>query len=302
MQTSSTQPGGVSSWRTDEAYDRDFEAGSSRQEGIVIVGCGNLLRGDDAIGPVLIRELFDEGYGERVTLVDGGTAGMDIAFKMRGASKVIMIDASRSDAPVGSIFRVPGEDLEHLPDLQGFQSHAFRWDHALAFARWLLPGDEYPASITVFLTPVRALGFGDELSADARSVLVRLKLLVKKEAGLVHEVEGKLTRGGQLRAPFDSLSNGSDVSSVGVRLGDQILDVYALSNAAVGRPLKIVDATGARGVELNDLLGAREREESLVGVFDPERASMHFFVEEVDARHRPSIGADVARDGHDGRF
>ncbi|WP_298210807.1 hydrogenase maturation protease [Ferrimicrobium sp.] len=286
-QASSSQPDEASSHQTREAPDGALVTGQHLagqcREDVVIVGCGNLLRGDDAIGPVLIRELFDEGYGEQVTLVDGGTAGMDIAFKMRGASKVIMIDASQTDAPLGTIYRVPGEDLEHLPDLQSFQSHAFRWDHALAFARWLLPEDEYPASVMVFLTPVRSLGFGDELSADARSVLVRLKLLVKKEAGLVREVEGVISRGGQLRAPFALMSNGSEVTSVGVRFADRILDVYALTNAGAGRPLKVVDHAGTRGVEVSDLLGVRERDEPVTGVFDPRQGSMHFFVERIDA-------------------
>lgn len=28
---------------------------------VLIVGCGNLLRGDDAVGPILVRHLWDRG-------------------------------------------------------------------------------------------------------------------------------------------------------------------------------------------------------------------------------------------------
>ena len=74
----------------------------------VVIGCGNLLRGDDAVGPCLIRHLWERGVPHGVVLVDGGTAGMDVAFKMRGANQVILIDASATGAEPGTIYRVPG--------------------------------------------------------------------------------------------------------------------------------------------------------------------------------------------------
>ena len=40
----------------------------------LVIGCGNLLRGDDAVGPTLIRHLWDQGVPDDVELVDGGTA------------------------------------------------------------------------------------------------------------------------------------------------------------------------------------------------------------------------------------
>lgn len=116
----------------------------------VIIGCGNLLRGDDGVGPILIRRLWELGLPEGVRVVDGGTAGMDVAFKMRGADKVIIIDASRTGAEPGALYKVPGEVLEQIPPPQGMNLHAFRWDHSLAFGRWLLK-DEYPRDITVYL-------------------------------------------------------------------------------------------------------------------------------------------------------
>jgi hydrogenase maturation protease len=76
---------------------------------------------------------------------------------------VIIIDASSTGSEPGTIFEVPAFELEALPPLEQFHSHAFRWDHALAFARWLL-GDEYPEEITVFLVEAADTTFGAELS------------------------------------------------------------------------------------------------------------------------------------------
>ena len=76
---------------------------------IVVIGCGNLLRGDDAVGPILIRHLWEQGVPADVTLVDGGTAGMDVAFKMRAARLVILIDAAATGSEPGTIFEMRTE-------------------------------------------------------------------------------------------------------------------------------------------------------------------------------------------------
>jgi hydrogenase maturation protease len=137
---------------------------------VVVVGCGNLLRGDDAVGPILIRHLWEEGVPENVTLVDGGTAGMDIAFKMRGARRVVIVDAAATGAAPGTIYEVPGHELEQLPPLAGLHTHQFRWDHALAFGRWLLQ-DEYPTDITVYLIEVAQVDHGAPLSEPVATAM-----------------------------------------------------------------------------------------------------------------------------------
>lgn len=130
---------------------------------VVVIGCGNPLRGDDAFGPALIQRLWNEGVPDGVHLVDGGTGGMDVAFKMRDAEHVIVVDAATTGSAPGTVFRVPGEQLEHLPPVDGMHSHQFRWDHALAFGRWLL-AEHYPRRVTVYLVEAGALTHGAELS------------------------------------------------------------------------------------------------------------------------------------------
>lgn len=139
----------------------------------LIVGCGNLLRGDDAVGPVLVRNLWERGLPRGVRCADGGTGGMDVAFQMRGVPHVILVDACRSGAEPGALFEVPGDEVEHLPPLSGIHLHAFRWDHALAFARWLLK-DHYPPKVTVYLIEAARLDLGEPLSAPVDAAMRRL--------------------------------------------------------------------------------------------------------------------------------
>jgi hydrogenase maturation protease len=140
----------------------------------LIIGCGNILRGDDAAGPIFIRRLWERGLPPGVRCADGGTGGMDVAFQMRGVPEVILVDVCRSGSLPGSLFRVPGHEVEHLPPVGGINLHAFRWDHALAFARWLLK-EEYPQNITVFLVEAEQIEFGKPLSPAVDGALARLE-------------------------------------------------------------------------------------------------------------------------------
>lgn len=152
----------------------------------LVIGCGNLLRADDGVGPILIRQLWELGLPDGMRVADGGTAGMDVAFKMRGADHVIIVDAARTGSAPGTLFQVPGAELEQLPPLEGINLHAFRWDHALAFGRWLLK-DDYPRRITVYLIEGECFEHGEPLSPavyqQMQSLAQRLIAQVASEAG-----------------------------------------------------------------------------------------------------------------------
>jgi hydrogenase maturation protease len=145
-----------------------------------VVGCGNLLRGDDGVGPVLVRHLWERGVPDGARLVDGGTAGMDTAFQMRGARRVVIIDASSTGVAAGTVYRVPGAELEQLPPLQGLHTHSFRWDHAIAFARWAL-GDACPDDITVFLIEAAAVELGEDLSAPVEVAMEQVIDILERD-------------------------------------------------------------------------------------------------------------------------
>ncbi|MEZ6096827.1 MAG: hydrogenase maturation protease [Pirellulaceae bacterium] len=139
----------------------------------LIIGCGNILRGDDAAGPVLIRRMWERGLPADVHCADGGTGGMDVAFQMRGVPHVILVDACTSGSKPGSIFELPGEEVEQLPPMEGINLHAFRWDHAIAFSRWLLKED-YPQKITVYLIEGDSFQIGETLSESVDRAIDQL--------------------------------------------------------------------------------------------------------------------------------
>lgn len=147
---------------------------------VLVVGCGNLLRGDDGVGPVLVRHLWERGMPDDLRLVDGGTAGMDVAFQMRGAQRVVIVDAAATGAPPGTIYRVPGAELAELPPLEGLHTHSFRWDHAIAFARWAL-ADACPSDVTVFLIEAANVALGADLSPEVTAAMNEVMEMIEAE-------------------------------------------------------------------------------------------------------------------------
>lgn len=149
----------------------------------LVIGCGNLLRGDDAAGPVLIRRLKERGTHPGVECVDCGIGGIDVTDLMCGRDHVVIVDACCSEGEAGAIYEVPGGDLERVLPPEGINLHAVRWDHALAFGHWLLK-EEYPRRVTVFLVEAKVFEPGAGLSpAVDRAVDELVELVSEAIAG-----------------------------------------------------------------------------------------------------------------------
>lgn len=135
---------------------------------IAIIGCGNLTRGDDGIGPEVIRRLANRDFAAdaRVRLLDAGTDGMGVMFAARGCRTLVLIDACRSGAEPGAVFEVPGAELKQQYE-PSMNLHDFRWEHAL-FAGQKIYGEQFPEDVTVFLVEAATLDFGVELSPHAQ--------------------------------------------------------------------------------------------------------------------------------------
>ena len=68
--------------------------------GVLVIGVGNELRGDDAAGPAVMRHLL--GAGLQVAVCAGGT---DLLELWEGAHTAVVVDAVTTGAPAGTIHR-----------------------------------------------------------------------------------------------------------------------------------------------------------------------------------------------------
>ena len=101
---------------------------------IRIIGCGNLLAGDDGVGIraaeklAAMKEKLERGVPvsdpffmglpadaltclREVDILDAGVSGLDMLCFLEGFDKIIIIDALKSDHNLGAILKIKGEDL-----------------------------------------------------------------------------------------------------------------------------------------------------------------------------------------------
>ncbi len=151
---------------------------------IVVVGCGNLNRCDDGVGPEIVRALRTRAADEhmrKVRLIDAGTDGMAAMFAARGCRSLIIVDACWSGSQPGAIFEVPGTEVEqrYAPALN---LHDFRWDHALYAGRQIFR-ENFPSDIIVLLieaeTVELGIGLSPAVSAAAEIVAVRVEAIIQ---------------------------------------------------------------------------------------------------------------------------
>ncbi len=79
---------------------------------ILILGIGNSLMNDDAVGVTAIEQLKERyAFPAGVTVVDGGTLGLDLLPMLEGIKKLLIIDAIDMGAAPGDLFRLQGEEV-----------------------------------------------------------------------------------------------------------------------------------------------------------------------------------------------
>jgi hydrogenase maturation protease len=71
---------------------------------ICVIGIGNVLTGDDAVGPHVVR-VVEARYAlpPEVQVIDAGTPGYDLTAFLVGMDAAILVDAVRAKAPPGEV-------------------------------------------------------------------------------------------------------------------------------------------------------------------------------------------------------
>jgi len=71
---------------------------------ITVLGTGNILMGDEGVGVHAIRALRESySFPEQISLIDGGSMGLDLLPFIENTAKLLIIDAVSSGSPPGTI-------------------------------------------------------------------------------------------------------------------------------------------------------------------------------------------------------
>ena len=94
------------------------------QPGSLVVGVGNLFRGDDAIGPVVADKIKRLKLPDVKVVVSNGDL-TDLAFDFKKCELLIIIDSVSAGASPGTIYRLfPLDEVNAIQMEEKFSTHA----------------------------------------------------------------------------------------------------------------------------------------------------------------------------------
>jgi hydrogenase maturation protease len=151
---------------------------SSMADRVVILGAGNLLRRDDGAGPAVAGRLAGRlPAGVAVIAVPGGAA--EILAELQGADRAIVVDATSSDAPPGTVWRFEAASGP-LPAGLSRSSHGLGLAEAVELGRAL---GQLPPRLTVYGIEGADFGFGEGLTPAVAAAVEAVAEEVAREMG-----------------------------------------------------------------------------------------------------------------------
>lgn len=78
----------------------------------LVLGLGNLFRGDDGVGPRIIEELIHRGVPEGVAVQDVGNAGLDLLNILEGWKRAVIVDTAEMGQEPGRFVRFTPDEVQ----------------------------------------------------------------------------------------------------------------------------------------------------------------------------------------------
>ena len=146
---------------------------------VMVLGLGNAVMADDAFGGRVVSELATRyRFPTGVTLLDGGTLGLDLLPRLEGVERLVIVDALLMDARPGEVFRLRGPEVPRA-FASKLSVHQMGVQDLLAVAE--LQG-RLPAELVVWGVQVGSVEVGLELTPPVAAALEEVV------AGIVDEL------------------------------------------------------------------------------------------------------------------
>lgn len=140
----------------------------------LILGLGNLLLSDEGVGVHAARALAERELPPGVSVVEAGTAFLDVLPDIEEADRIVLIDAMEGGGAPGSIYRVPFDQCRHPEMLASL--HGFDMSRVLFMA-----GNIRSPEVAVFGVEPATIEWGTELSPAVRRMLPALETAIMNE-------------------------------------------------------------------------------------------------------------------------
>lgn len=155
---------------------------------IVVLACGNVFAGDDAVGIEVVRELTREKLPETVQVVEAGAPGLGLLDHMLEFDKAVIIDAVAGLGEPGRIVRWREDELPQRTAPPA-SVHDISVRDALAFGRKsvpeMIPTEVVIVGVTVSDMEAWHMGLSPEVAEAvpeaARAVRAEIERWLDKE-------------------------------------------------------------------------------------------------------------------------
>jgi hydrogenase maturation protease len=144
---------------------------------ILVIGIGNLYRGDDAVGLVAARRLRSLVPSDVKILEENGEAAT-LMEAWRDSDIVMLLDAVYSGGKSGSIHRLDAQAQQIPRSLFQYSTHASGVGDAIELARTL---NELPRRLIVCGIEGKSFNAGTQLSLEVEKAIGKLTELVLQE-------------------------------------------------------------------------------------------------------------------------
>jgi hydrogenase maturation protease len=152
---------------------------SHKTAGVLILGIGNLLMGDEGVGVRVVERLQEATLPDGVECLDGGTGSFLLLEPMQQANRVILIDATVDGAPVGTVRRLRPRFSKEYP--RTLTAHDIGLKDLLD-AFYLLG---QPPDVTLFAVSIDPLqDLSVELSPEVSAIVPEVAMAVLAEASI----------------------------------------------------------------------------------------------------------------------
>jgi hydrogenase maturation protease len=146
---------------------KDLPGGSKT----LVLGVGNILRGDDGLGVRAVQMLQARELPASVCVEDAGTPGVGLVTRMEGWERVVIIDAAYTGQKPGMWRRYGAEDVKLVASGEALSLHESDIACALALAQAV---NLLPPEVVIYGVEPQRVGWGEELSPVVQAALPAL--------------------------------------------------------------------------------------------------------------------------------
>jgi hydrogenase maturation protease len=161
----------------------------------VVIGIGNTLLGDEGVGVHALNKLRLEGLPKDIQLVEGGVGGIALLNFVRGADRVVFIDAVSGSQP-GRVYRLTERDLDTKVKtlLRPMSLHDVGLAEMVKIGQAVYP-NEMPKEIIIYGIEINEpKTYSSDLSKKVRNSMNKVVELIVKE--LREESNSEASSGG----------------------------------------------------------------------------------------------------------